>query len=364
MTNEETKKLCLRLMHADTGEEVIQILKTTGYWDDPTAWRLYGDDEGNYASAGNQSERSDFAFVEKLVNSIDSTLIGACYRLGIDPKSPEAPKTMHDAVALFYEDGFSNEEGAGRIAGWTTKMRREAAKNITVAATGRVGRKNAILSLTVADKGEGQSPDMFPETFLSLGMGNKASIHFVQGLWNMGGTSALRFCGYHNLQLIISRRDPEASNPKNTSDEWGFSIVRRENPRKFERRSQYKFLAPLEVRGEERRGVLRLNAKSLPIFPEKIGRMPVSRNGVHSSSSTTTRTLDTRKAMSSAVAVSLRDWTYCSPNARFQYLSTNAGNRAGLGHTAVASIHRCPASPPASPATDPRISSSIPSVSR
>ncbi|OIN92086.1 MAG: nucleotide pyrophosphohydrolase [Anaerolineae bacterium CG03_land_8_20_14_0_80_58_20] len=47
------------------------------------------------------------------------------------------------------------------------------------------------------DNGEGQHPDDFPNTFLSLHRNNKTDIHFVQGKYNMGSTGAVVFCGTH-----------------------------------------------------------------------------------------------------------------------------------------------------------------------
>ena len=41
MTNEETKKLCLALLHADTEAAAIAILTKAGLWDNPAFWRLY-----------------------------------------------------------------------------------------------------------------------------------------------------------------------------------------------------------------------------------------------------------------------------------------------------------------------------------
>jgi len=50
MTNENLKNLCLKLVAADTEDEVITILKDAGYWDNPYVWRYYGDQENNFAT--------------------------------------------------------------------------------------------------------------------------------------------------------------------------------------------------------------------------------------------------------------------------------------------------------------------------
>jgi len=75
MTENETKKLCLDLLHADSEGEVIEILRRIGFWDDPKVWRLYGDKEGNFAQAGNQQALPEAALVEKIVNCCDSRLM-------------------------------------------------------------------------------------------------------------------------------------------------------------------------------------------------------------------------------------------------------------------------------------------------
>ncbi|MCK4296388.1 MAG: hypothetical protein KAX28_07000, partial [Candidatus Marinimicrobia bacterium] len=54
--------------------------------------------------------------------------------------------------------------------------------------------------------GEGQHPEKFEDTFLSLIAGNKWEIQFVQGKYNMGGSGAIVFCGKKSYQLIGSKR--------------------------------------------------------------------------------------------------------------------------------------------------------------
>src|SRR5262249_32293041 len=76
---------------------------------------------------------------------------------------------------------------------------------------------------TVLDSGCGQSPNRFPETFLSLGEKNKEGIQFVQGKFNMGSTGSLRFCTRSDIRdghfkLIISRPSGEKF--------WGWTLVR------------------------------------------------------------------------------------------------------------------------------------------
>jgi hypothetical protein len=42
MTNGQIRDLCIALLHSETEDEVIGLLKTAGYWDQPALWRHYG----------------------------------------------------------------------------------------------------------------------------------------------------------------------------------------------------------------------------------------------------------------------------------------------------------------------------------
>ena len=70
---------------------------------------------------------------------------------------------------------------------------------------GRSDRQRQRPSITIVDDGEGQTPSDMPKTILSLHRGNKNSIPFVQGKFNMGGSGVLEFCGVdHNVELVLS----------------------------------------------------------------------------------------------------------------------------------------------------------------
>jgi hypothetical protein len=272
MTSDQLKGLCLALMRADDETEVERILRDAGYWDDDTVWRPYGDDDSNFSTTGNQQTHPEAALVEKIVNSLDAVLTRECLVAGIDPTSSTAPQTVSEAVARFF--GAPQRRGntrAGQISTWPESLRKEVARRTTLSATGAKPGAGRIC-LTIADNGEGQTPDDLPSTLLSLHCDNKQYIHFVQGKFNMGGTGALKFCGRHNLQLVISRRDPEliASQRQGSSDEfWGFTVVRRESPSGGRRSSVYTYLAPVGAADRPHRGdVLRFSAPSLPMYPE------------------------------------------------------------------------------------------------
>lgn len=258
--------LCMALIRADSEVDVITILKDAGYWDDPTAWRLFSDNENNYSVIGNQQGEAVAAFVEKITNSVDARLVNACRLAGDDPEAADAPQSMREAIARYFEEKSSPKEADGRISDWADSKATAEGRLLTVAATG-YGAKLGQPSLTVADQGEGQTPDEFPNTFMSLQKSNKLRIPFVQGKFNMGGTGALNFCKF---QLVVSRRSPGllGTAASERDKQWGFTIVRREPPSGGTKSSVFKYLAPVVIDGQDRRGVLAFSADDWPILPE------------------------------------------------------------------------------------------------
>ena len=201
MNDEDRAGLCTALMRADSEHDVIQLLKTVGYWDNAAVWRRLGDEEYNYSTVGNQQSRAEQAIVEKLINSIDAKLMAAARidgclpKTGIEPLSPEAPRSIQEARMRFFGRQLRDPE--------------QLSRGITVVATapGTPSQGYKRPCFTIADDGEGQTPKRMPHTILSLLKGNKDKIKFAQGKFNMGGTGVLEFCGMeNNLQLVISKR--------------------------------------------------------------------------------------------------------------------------------------------------------------
>jgi len=271
MNNGQKRDLCIALLNAEMEEDVISLLTKAGYWDKPELWRHYGDLENNWGQGGNQQSLAEAALVEKIVNSVDARLIGECLERGIDPKSSDAPKTIREAVSRFFEGGTGKKMATGGfIEEWPDEKIREVAQGITLCATGI----RPIMNLTISDCGEGQTPRKIPLTIMSLSKSNKMYIQFVQGQFNQGGTGALRFCGKHNLQLVISRRNPKLLGPDPEDDDknWGFTIVRRERPTGARKNSILSYLAPVGVGDAhpERKGdILSFAAASMKIYPGK-----------------------------------------------------------------------------------------------
>ena len=169
MNNEELNQLCLSLLHADTETEVIQLLHKKGFWDDTKLWRYYGDMDGNYSIIGSQQSRPEAALVEKIINSVDALLMNECWLAGVSPEDSSAPRSIHEAVALYFGGNAKKVDTLGYIGYWDDKKRTEVSRFATLAATGST--KN--LCFTIADAGEGQTPNSMPTTILSLNKKNK-----------------------------------------------------------------------------------------------------------------------------------------------------------------------------------------------
>ena len=225
------------LLHAEGDTEVDEVLKKVGYLnDDPNLWLPFGGFEMNLSTINNQQSDATGALVEKVINSIDAVLMAECYKAGIDPKGANAPQTMAKAA----ESLFKVKDG--RLENLMPTERTRLAERIHFVATG-TKREPCYL---VVDKGEGQTPDSFKDTFLSLTKQNKDDIPFVQGRFNCGGTGVLPFCGQQKYQLIASRRHPSCpvAVGDTTKDLWGFTIVRRQKPATGRKSSMYVYLAP------------------------------------------------------------------------------------------------------------------------
>ena len=159
----DCERLCIELLHSESEEEVVSTLKKTGLWDDSQFWRNYGNLENNFSIIGNQQSSPDAALVEKLVNAIDAILMAKCLQNNIDPEGEVTPPSMGQAVEEFF--GVPG----GILYRISTSQRRKIAENVSLVATGSKERPNYL----IIDKGEGQEPQKFEQTFLSLAGSNK-----------------------------------------------------------------------------------------------------------------------------------------------------------------------------------------------
>jgi hypothetical protein len=249
----DAETLFYRLLKAEDETEVDGILQQAGYLnDDPDIWQPFGEYEMNFNLIGNQQADPTAALVEKVINAIDAVLMSENFKRGIDPESQQAPQSMVEAVETFF--GVRD----GRLENLLAKQQTALADNIHLIA---VGAKKSP-SYLIIDRGEGQTPDAFPETFLSLHRSNKMRIPFVQGKFNSGGTGILQFCGRRNYELIASRRHPASPSAPvdQTRDLWGFTLVRRLLPGGGRKSSVYVYLAP-------KRKIFSFAAEGIKVLP-------------------------------------------------------------------------------------------------
>ena len=201
------ERLFHQLFHADTEEALESILtKNPDIFSRTDNWRPLGKNQSNYGVIENQQSSPIAALIEKITNSIDAILTRKCLEACIDPKTDKAPRTMEDAVEKFFPNSDSWDLGS---------FRKQQSESLQILADG----PRLKTSLIIYDDGEGQHPEDFEDTFLSLLRGNKNEIHFVQGKYNMGGSGAIVFCGKKGYQLIGSRRFDK-------SGDFGFTLVR------------------------------------------------------------------------------------------------------------------------------------------
>ena len=210
------KALGLKLLRAESEDEVAKIIKSDHAMSAGGSWYPVDDRVTNFNIITNQSSTGGKAATELITNMVDAMLMKRCHEEDIDPKGKDAPSTMYRAV-----DDFVQKMNGGRIIDADGKwLRKYAMKNLVIGVTGATRTSEGYPCYTFADNGEGQHPKKFPETFLSLSAKNKSQIPFVQGKYNMGSSGVLNFCGEHWFKLIVSRRFDK-------SGPWGWTLIRR-----------------------------------------------------------------------------------------------------------------------------------------
>ena len=215
--NDIPRNLLLKILGCDTADKIKELVETDKYFTE-IEWLPYGGIPNNSGQINGQMKESENALIEKIANSIDAILMKKCLEQKIDPKDQtKAPKDMEEAIQRYF---------GGRES--IRQKRSEFAKEmIRLTAEGRKDKP----TLTIIDKGEGQTPDAVPETILSLQKDIKEMIRFVYGTYNQGGSSALGFSYdtrylVNYVQLVLTRRAQSLSNNEKDSDLFGFTLVR------------------------------------------------------------------------------------------------------------------------------------------
>jgi len=203
---EDNKVLFFSLYNSSNEADVEKVINGYSQIFKKENWHPYGENESFFGVIENQQASPIPALVEKITNSIDAILTKKCLEAGIHPTSDKAPHSMEEATQIFFPDHKK----------WDlTTFRKVQSESIQIIADG----PRMDTSLIIYDDGEGQKPEDFEKTFLSLLRGNKNEIKFVQGKYNMGGSGALVFCGKKRYQLIASKR-------YDGTGEFGFTLLR------------------------------------------------------------------------------------------------------------------------------------------
>lgn len=228
MQENQSRDVAERLLIAQSALDVQKVFgdeELEYFFDNPSNWKPYGGRAKNWDTVGNQQANAVGSLVELITNAIDSILLRKAREAGIsDFRSVEAPQSMFEAVGRYFPQVVE-----GRIANLSPKQRTELAEQSVIIGVNRANRVNSRFpTYTIIDKGDGQLPDEFPNTFLSLSERNKEGIQFVQGKFNMGSTGSLRFCTRSDIHLghykfLISRRPGEKY--------WGWTVIRVRKPR-------------------------------------------------------------------------------------------------------------------------------------
>jgi hypothetical protein len=214
----KSKELCLRLLSAESEKDVLAAVDGLPEFKKASSWRPLDNRETNFNVTSNQASDGGKALTELMTNMVDAVLMKHAYLKKVDPKSPKAPRTMYEAV-----DRLIKPMQGGKLVNLDANdpwLREFASKNLVIGITGAKNKREGLPCYTFVDNGEGQRPEDFKNTFLSLSAGNKRSIPFVQGKYNMGSSGVLGYCGRHWFKLIVSRRY-DGKSP------WGWTLMRR-----------------------------------------------------------------------------------------------------------------------------------------
>lgn len=216
MAKLDAKAVCAALFACESEKDVEAILVSHPEFADPKNWYPLDKRETNFNVTSNQASTGGKALTELMTNMVDAVLMKHAYLKHIDPRGSAAPRTMYEAVdRLVY-----NLHGGRLVKADEDWLRDFAQKNLILAVTGAKTKKEGLPCFTFVDNGEGQHPDNFETTFLSLSAGNKKDISFVQGKYNMGSSGVLSYCGLRWFKLIVSRRY-DGKSP------WGWTLMRR-----------------------------------------------------------------------------------------------------------------------------------------
>ena len=214
----DSREVCLRILRANSEKEVDVIIESVSELQDSANWRPLDGRETNFNVVTNQAATGSKALTELCTNMVDAVLMKHAQRKGINLRGSDAPQSVIEGVRQLVELKGAKRGILAEVDD-AAYLREFAEENLVIGVTGGTRREEAIC-FTFVDNGEGQHPEDFKNTFLSLSKGNKSDIPFVQGKYNMGSSGVLNYCGRRWYKLIISRR-------WDSKGDWGWTLVRR-----------------------------------------------------------------------------------------------------------------------------------------
>ena len=210
--------VCRRLLDAESEAAIQAVIDDVPEMRVGKNWLPLDGRETNFNVTSNQASDGGKALTELMTNMVDAVLMKHALLKGIDPKGKKAPRTMHQAVDLLIKP-----LRGGKLTNLDPNdpwLQQFAQTNLVIGVTGAKTKRAGLPCYTFVDNGEGQNPESFESTFLSLSSGNKKDIPFVQGKYNMGSSGVLSYCGQKKFKLIVSRRY-DGKGP------WGFTLLRK-----------------------------------------------------------------------------------------------------------------------------------------
>ena len=107
------KELFFELYYAKDEAELLEVIGRYPNLFDDSNWKPLDNNPSNYGIVKNQQSNPIAALIEKVTNSIDALLTKKCYECGVNPKSPDAPRTMNEAIEKFYPNNNWDLKSAG-----------------------------------------------------------------------------------------------------------------------------------------------------------------------------------------------------------------------------------------------------------
>lgn len=265
------------LLEATTTEDVNSVLNQYAEFEVPKNWREYGDAHKNWDRVGVQTSEPVGALAEVLINSIDAILMRKAKENRINETSPNAPRDMREAVKCFFP-----RITEGRLSRLSARQQTQLAEQCVQVAIKRGKNLKKYPTYTIVDFGEGQNPEQFPNTLLSLSAKNKEGIPFVQGRFNMGSTGSITFCTRADIRnglykFILSKRTLADSDGR-----WGWTLIRVRPAREDEALPVVEYFAPdrrvpafkasrIEAFGQKNIGILDDGGTVVKLYEYDIG---------------------------------------------------------------------------------------------